>query len=366
MAAKFQYDFHLNHEIKLPKTKYTRNGLSGLVNLGNTCFMNSIIQCLSNTIKMTDYFISSSYLEDDPRRANKRRPQYAFLNSYVNLLDNMWDSNQLIKPRSFTEQLGKYVPKYSKGEQQDAHEFLMYTLDLLHESMKYSIEVEIKGEPESKADEMMLASLQTWKLHYENSYSKLVELFGGMVVNTFKCNNSDSCKHTSDVFEPFNCVSVDVPSTSCTLKSCLDGYFGEKSSIDTWACDSCKGVGCSKETKVWNLPNYLIIHLKRFDNSGKKIDIPVDFPLDNLDLTEYVSSDKNDPNNYIYSLYAVNCHMGSSNSGHYASACKNLDGSWYLFNDGNVSKHYNTEVFKKDAYILFFHRKFIKKSETTP
>lgn len=86
----------------------------------------------------------------------------------------------------------------------------------------------------------------------------------------------------------------------------------------------------------------------------------IDFQIDNLNLTEYISKDKKDPNNYIYSLYAVNYHSGNSRSGHYFSCCKNLNNNWYLFNDGDVSKIENSNILSKDAYILFYYRKFIK------
>ena len=80
-------------------------------------------------------------------------------------------------------------------------------------------------------------------------------------------------------------------------------------------------------------------------------------------MTKYISTDKNDKNHYIYSLYAINYHSGTANSGHYWSACKNLNNNWYLFNDGNVSKFHNiNDLLTKDAYILFYHRKFIKQN----
>ena len=57
----FVYDFYMHHELVLPKEQYNRKGLTGLCNLGNKCFINSIFQCLSNTLKLTDYFLSRKY-----------------------------------------------------------------------------------------------------------------------------------------------------------------------------------------------------------------------------------------------------------------------------------------------------------------
>jgi ubiquitin C-terminal hydrolase len=180
-----------------------------------------------------------------------------------------------------------------------------------------------------------------------------------MFYNKVSCQN---CPLKENIFEPFNCVSLNIPvSGSTNLKNCLDTYFNEDEQISSWKCERCSGQGCVKSIKSWSLPNYLIIHLKRFTNNGDKINTHIDFPIEDLNLTEYIPSDKNDPNNYIYSLYAVNYHSGTTGGGHYWSACKNLDKNWYLYNDSDVSKLQNTSVLSKDAYILFYYRKYIKK-----
>jgi ubiquitin C-terminal hydrolase len=108
-----------------------------------------------------------------------------------------------------------------------------------------------------------------------------------------------------------------------------------------------------------------IIQLKRFDNNGNKLTNFVDFPIDQLDLTKYVCPIKSDPNNYIYSLYAINYHAGNMQTGHYWSSVKNSDNNWYIFNDGNISRYNSngdlkTQLVTSDAYILFYYRKFIK------
>ena len=89
----------------------------------------------------------------------------------------------------------------------------------------------------------------------------------------------------------------------------------------------------------------------------------IDFPIDDFDLTKYITKKKRDPNNYIYSLYAINNHEGNTRSGHYWSSVKNIDGKWYKINDGNVSKYntvdLKTQLVTSNAYILFYYRKYI-------
>jgi ubiquitin carboxyl-terminal hydrolase 8 len=354
----YDYDIHYHHELVLKKDAYVKKGLSGLVNLGNKCFMNSVLQCLSHTLKLTDYFLSSKYKSDDPEQMNKRKREYYVILSYLNLIINAWDTNQVLKPKSFVENISKFIPKYFKLDQQDSHECLMYILDLMHKALSYEIEVDIIGTVQTENDALMKESLKQWSNFYEKDYSFLIEIFNGMFYNKINCQN---CEMKENIFEPFNCISVNIPevSYSVDLKSCLDEYFNNEEEINTWCCEKCNGKGCKKSIKTWTFPNYLIIHFKRFTNSGNKINTNIEFPIEDLNLTEYVSKDKNDQNNYIYSLYAVNYHSGNTSGGHYWSVCKNLDKKWYVFNDANVSECNN--LLSKDAYMLFYYRKYIKK-----
>lgn len=362
---EFEYDVHKNYELLIRKNAYKSHGLCGLLNMGNKCYLNSILQCLSNSLKLTDYILSAKYKEDLDTKHH--RNEHYFLNSYATFINHVWDENQLIKPKSIIENLGKFHKKYFSLQQQDSHECLLYILDILHKSVSYEIDVEIKGEINSRKDELMKKSLETWKSFYEKEYSFIIELFYGNLINNIKCNNNN-CNFTEEVFEPYNNLSLTINDNN-TLQECLDEHFNTNNVIDTWKCEKCNNNGCNKSSVLWTLPNYIIINLKRFkgDNSqfskNKKL---ISFPLKDLNLTKYVSSDKNDLNNYIYDLYAINYHGGELDGGHYWSACKNLDGNWYNFNDGNVSKINNasieSQLITNDAYILFYSRKFIKKT----
>jgi ubiquitin carboxyl-terminal hydrolase 8 len=363
MSINYEYDFHKNHELIIKKDKYVGKGLTGLVNLGNKCYLNSTIACLSNTLKLTDYFLSAKYQDDDPECTNRRKNEYYLVLSYLNLLINIWETNQSIKPKSFIENISKFVNKYFTLQQQDSHECLMYILDILHKGICYEIDVEIKGEVQNESDKLMKQSLEQWKDFYKSNYSMIIDTFNGMIYNKIDCVN---CDFEENVFEPFNSLSLNINhDNSTTLTQCLDNYFSKPEQINTWNCEKCKNNGCAKTSNVWSLPNYLIVHLKRFTNDGKKDYTQVDFPLDDLNLTSYMSKTKNDPNNYIYTLYAVNYHSGDTKSGHYWSACKNLDNNWYLYNDANISKFHDTKVLTKDAYMLFYYRKYVKTSNIT-
>lgn len=361
-SLEYDYDFYKHYELKISKSTYISKGLCGLLNLGNKCYMNSILQCLFNSLKLTDYILSTNY-KDDMDLKNKKNEQYV-LQSYVTLLNHVWESNQLIKPKTFIENFSKFHKKYYSLQQQDSHECLMYVLDILHKSLSYEVEIEINGDVKTRTDSLMRKSLETWKTFYEKEYSFIIETFYGNIINNVRCLK---CNISEEVFEPYNNLSLSIQDTNSSLQDCLDDYFQNEQIIDTWKCDKCNETGCNKSSVLWTLPNYLIINLKRFKQNGSftsKNNNLITFPLKDLNLTQYVSKDKNDMNNYIYDLYAVNYHSGNLDGGHYFSACKNLDGNWYNFNDGNVSRYNSanleSQLVTKDSYILFYHRKFIK------
>ena len=105
---------------------------------------------------------------------------------------------------------------------------------------------------------------------------------------------------------------------------------------------------------VWRFPNILIIHLKRFDNNGNKINNNVDFPINNLDLRKYCCG--YDKKKSVFSLYGVCNHIGSINSGHYYSYCKHNE-DWYNYDDDNISIISESKIVSKNAYCLFYKKK---------
>jgi ubiquitin carboxyl-terminal hydrolase 8 len=359
--TSYKYDIYKHHQLSYPKEKYTKSGLTGIVNLGNRCYNSSIVQCLSNTLKLTDIILTDKENEVLTSSKNKSKKEWLVTNSYINLIRNIWESNHLIKPRSFLDNFGKLYPKFANNNQQDSHEFMMYLLDALHLGFSYEINVDIKGTIQTNRDKLMKLSMENWKTTYEKNYSILVDIFHGVIFNDIQCNN---CDNSSIVFEPY--TSLSIPVSHDNLIGCLDSYFEKNEHVETWKCDKCKKMGCKKSIHSWSFPDYLVVHLKRFTSSGTKITNHIDYPVDNLDLTKYITEDKGDPNNYIYELYAVNYHSGSLQGGHYWSSCKNLDDNWYLYNDACVTKYNDNtinSIVSKEAYILFYRRKYIKSSD---
>ncbi|KAH8889372.1 ubiquitin carboxyl-terminal hydrolase-like protein [Thozetella sp. PMI_491] len=149
-----------------------------------------------------------------------------------------------------------------------------------------------------------------------------------------------------------------------SLDDCLAEFEKEEilSEQDTWYCPRCKEHRrASKKFDLWKTPDILVVHLKRFSSSGyrrDKLDILVNFPIENLDLTERVINTE-DGKQEIYDLIAVDDHWGGLGGGHYTAFAKNfVDGRWYEYNDSSVypvSSH--DKVVSSAAYLLFYRRR---------
>ena len=133
-----------------------------------------------------------------------------------------------------------------------------------------------------------------------------------------------------------------------SLDDCLDEFEKEEtlSENDAWYCPRCKEHRrASKKFQLWKAPDILVIHLKRFSAQGRlrdKLDVPVDFPVEGLDLTNrvVVQEDKS----LIYDLFAVDNHYGGLGGGHYTAFAKNFnDDTWYEYN-GKFLPHVNLSL----------------------
>ncbi|EGX94391.1 ubiquitin C-terminal hydrolase, putative [Cordyceps militaris CM01] len=153
-------------------------------------------------------------------------------------------------------------------------------------------------------------------------------------------------------------------SRGITLDECLDEF--ERAEIlsenDMWYCPRCKEHRrASKKFDLWKTPDYLVTHLKRFSSSGwrrDKLDVLVDFPIEELDLTARVI-EKEDGKSEVYDLIAVDDHYGGLGGGHYTAYAKNfVDGKWYNYNDSSVSLVSDPQsVITSAAYLLFYKRR---------
>ena len=197
-------------------------GRTGLVNIGNTCFMNSALQCLSNCYELTKYFLLDLY-EDEINEDNKLGSGGEIASIYRELLDDLWNGEKsIINPDYFKKVFSLFVRKFSGYHQQDSNEFLIYLLDRIHEdlnsvSKKPYIEIEEKGENESDEE----ASKRWWEMHLLRENSIIVDLFHGQFKSTITC---DYCNRVSVSYDSYMFLSLSIPSGKFEVDVKYFGY----------------------------------------------------------------------------------------------------------------------------------------------
>ena len=335
--------------LKIDKEFLYKKGFCGLNNLGNTCFMNSIIQCLSNTIPLLKYMFTKEFDET----INKSRDGYKLIKELKITMKNLWHKNSVFSPNDFFRELQMLSMKKNRIEftgfgQNDSQEFLQFILEILHEVLSTEINIEIEGTEQNDFDKFMLEAYKSYKKFFENDYSQIIEIFYGQYFTQLEIITDEKHEKNSS-FEPFNMVSLDIVPGSSNLYDCLDQFVKPELIIN----DGSQKI--KKEVSFWDLPDILIIYLKRYDNNLEKIDSLIDFPVEHLNMSPYVNGYEREK--YKYELYAISNHQGGMGGGHYWSYIKNIDNNWYKFNDNIVSTISRDKIVSEEAYCLFYVKK---------
>lgn len=329
--------------------KTNGKGLSGILNLGNTCFMNSGLQCLSHTIPLTRYFLTGDFLED----INPEKEEFQLCKEYIRVLLGMWEDNCVISPVSFRKHLGKFHNAYTGFRQHDSHELLTRLIDVLHISCSYRAEITYTGKPLNEYDQMKIDALKVWSNHFKDQYSNIIDLFYGQFNSSMICN---LCDHIYHSYDPFCSISLPVSKETSNIYQCLDIFTGKEvlDEDNKWRCDKCQELSqATKKIIIWKAPKILILTFKRFDHTNQKNNFFVSYPVKGLNINKYVFNSQES----IYDLYAVSVHTGHAQFGHYYSYCQNPDGNWYVFDDQDVNKIDEKKIVDANAYMLLYRRR---------
>uniref|UniRef100_A0A3Q2QPG1 Ubiquitin carboxyl-terminal hydrolase n=1 Tax=Fundulus heteroclitus TaxID=8078 RepID=A0A3Q2QPG1_FUNHE len=183
-------------------------GVCGLTNLGNTCFMNSALQCLSNTPPLTEYFLRSSYL-DELNFTNPLGMKGEIAEAYADVIKQIWSGRHYsVVPRVFKTKVGHFASQFLGYQQHDSQELLSFLLDGLHEDLnrvknKEYIELrDADGRPDREVAE------EAWRNHRRRNDSVIVDTFHGLFKSTLVC---PECHKVSVTFDPFCYLSVPLP-----------------------------------------------------------------------------------------------------------------------------------------------------------
>ena len=314
------------------------NCISSLENIGNTCYLNVIIQLLNNIQELREYSFNKELKQKI--RSNKK-PDNILTLSFFELLKSLNQKTKIVKPKKFKKILGEVNDLYYGNYQHDCCEFLMYIIDNIHVNLSHKVTITYSGTPKNLRDRLMIQSLEAWNNTFKDEYSDIIPLIFGQNKVTIK-NKKNKNEY---LFDSYNVLSLSINDCN-SLYECFVKLIEREKLTDHNDYNS-------KYERLWKLPKYLFIQLKRFEGS-KKLGNLINFPLDNLDLSDFC--DSYEKLNCKYNLIGVANHHGKNNFGHYTCFIKD-EGSWYLFNDDVRSTVKDEEeIISNDAYLLLYEK----------
>ncbi|KKY14673.1 putative ubiquitin carboxyl-terminal hydrolase 22 [Diplodia seriata] len=346
-------------------------GLRGLYNMGQTCFMSVILQCLIHNPFIKAFYLGEGHTSKDcDRESCTSCALDEIFTEYYSLekTEGYGAVSMLLGSWSGAQALAGY-------QQQDAHEYMQFILNNLH--------VENDGTENNGKD------------GDEECSCLIHKTFSGKLQSTVTC---DKCHNVTTATDPVMDLSLDVRSQAkkrkldgnseknpaIDLRDCLDRFTGkEKLPAAEYSCEKCGGTqqSATKQLSIKKLPPVLPIHLKRFETSkstSTKLETKISFPT-SLDLYPYTtrarsssSSSKDSANGTkdsksagsggngaipsptcMYELASVIVHKGNIDSGHYVSYARK-GGDWFLFDDSKVVLASEADVLRAEAYLLVY------------
>jgi ubiquitin C-terminal hydrolase len=339
---------------------YENKGLSGLANLGNSCYLNSCMQVLSHTYELNTFLSNEN---NKYKHLLKKIPDSVVLLEWDKLREMLWTNNCTIAPHGFINTIRhvaalKQRDLFMGYQQNDVQEFLLFIIDCFHTALSREVDMQITGESKSDIDNLAVTAYKMMQNMYKKDYSDMLNIFYGIHVS--QITNAETNEVMSMSAEPFSVISLSIPGKqNPSLFDCFDLYCDKEllSGENAWFNDKTGNKESAKRNIIfWSLPNIMIIDLKRSKINNKKLHTLVDIPMENVDFSKYVKGYNSV--SYIYDLYGVCNHSGGGGGGgHYFAYIKNANGKWYNFNDTTVNEIQSDKVISAMSYCLFYRKK---------
>jgi ubiquitin C-terminal hydrolase len=382
------------------------NGIIGIVNSGCSCYLNSMLQCLSKTTQFSSIFLNDNQEDKNSWIYNvNEKEDSKFIYEFKDLIKVLWnhrvnndtekleiinDKKDLEKDDSINIKnleviiKEKYPYLFEPPFQQDSSEVLIYLLECIHNGLSKEVDMKIisQNTPRCDLEKLQIKAYETYMEYFKKDYSLIVKLFYGISISIIRVNgrNIESTKFDTYSMFPLSIpqklkIDEEIEIEYCSLHDCfmenqkpdyLDGdnkWYHEGTDMKYDA---------TKVSKIFKPPPILVLHLKRYgymerEVNGKTVldyNIPiknntlVKFPFD-LNISKYIYNKNvlDNPSDCLYELYATSNHLGSPHGGHFFANCK-IEDKWFCYDDDNVNLIDKPEkIINNRALVLFYRRK---------
>ena len=386
-------NYKSNNELKL---KYKEPTLIGLNNIGGNSIIYAVLQCLSQTDRLTNYFLNKYNNEKiiNNNIAFNNKNDYQLSPAYFELIQNLWEINgtKSYLPQKFINTIKDMNQLLSIDESNDIKDFIIFIIEQLHRELRTTDSSYINNISDTNEELNQFDNNSTFIYcfkEFKQEYSIISDIFFGLKEIKNKCLN---CKNNYEKglinnyicynYEMFNCLIFplkevyNMKNTSMYYNNYMSNYiqnnnnfvslydcfiYNQKNEIyngdNQNYCNLCKQLcDFSYSSKIFISPNVLILII--INEKKNMNNIKLNFN-ESLDITEFVYS-KNIPK-LIYNLYGVisDISQNQSNS-HFIASCKSpINNLWYRYNDSNVIPITNiqNDIFELgNPYILFYKK----------
>ncbi len=339
-----------------PFTFNPYNGKIGLNNLGNTCYLNSVLQNLKNIYLLTKLIL----IDENNINIKNDGLSYYYRILLANLI-NQDSFSKIYDPYIFYKILNKKEPFFAFNKQNDSASFLIIFLNYLVNEIKiktvnYGVDyIKLKSNNKEEKDRLK----KFLNNFFISNNSPIIDIFYGFLESIFRCNNK-RCGYIKYNFQSFNVLNLpiiyDKNRINC-LEDAIKLYQKERAHKNekNIYCPYCKQDDIINQRKIIALPKILIINLIRVGNQTfHRFDLKIPYKLEMKNLIDNINYNQNN-----YEIIGFIKHYGGPNSGHNISICKNFfDEKWYSYNDDSVNPLNVKDYSKLDTSnsFLYFYK----------
>jgi ubiquitin C-terminal hydrolase len=341
----------------------------GLMNVGNTCYLNSALQALCRSQPVRAYFSTDAW----KAHRHPDRRGYALTGHVADLVAALQaPGTNALKPvdlvRTFVPYAHDFNEQITFGMQGCAAEAIEILIGCIHMQQGRVVNMNIVGSAVTADQVELFKSHESWATFFRREYTQLVDELYGQTQTTVIC---DKCGGRSTSYQPWCVFRIPIPgaqtvgATAPTFNECVDKAL-ETETLSDYECVTCAAKGPAHvEHSISKFPKTLFLMFKRFINSGTKVKCRIPYDVDSVDFSKWRSwaSIQAQP---VYRVTSTVEHLGGSRGGHYCMRTRDADvatggtgggaGRWLVYDDTSVGIDGLNGATTPDTYVLVLER----------